>query len=94
MLNVIIAFVLDSYEAFEAARESGLDANDDGFLDDCMLFGDAVRFDASHITGTYTGVRGIFEVTLKDVPLHNRGAWRGLLLRLFATHGVRRPHFA
>ena len=75
MLNILVAFVLDSYDAFAPAAARSLEST--------AYAGDSVRFDATKVTGTKTGVSGLFEVSLNDLPANLRDEWGKLLRKLF-----------
>ena len=66
-LNICVAFVLDTYSTLEA-----LDSLEDH-----------ITFDAAQITGTETGLRGEYEVTLRHLPLQHDHERRQQLRALF-----------
>jgi len=82
MLNVLVAFVLESYDAFagsgapEQVLASGAVLRDDHVLvspEHLALYEDALGCDA----------QSTFEVKLHHLPLQKRTAWREILITLF-----------
>ena len=66
-LNICVAFVLDTYSTLEALE----------------TLEDHITFDAAQITGTDTGLRGEYEVTLRHLPLLHDHERRQQLRALF-----------
>jgi len=80
LLNIVIAFVLDSYEAHAVEIEKDKDMTLKG---GATLMTDRLEFNASRIA---PGVRGTFEVKMRALPYHTSDSWREVLVQLFSPH--------
>ena len=75
-LNIIVAFVIDTYTSLESTSEATLDD-------------DVLTFDAARVSGTDTGVSGEYEVSIAQLPFTPDDE-RGQLLANFAARPVDR----
>jgi len=90
MLNVMVAFVLESYEAY-----GGFDASEQVLDTGPILKHDRVLVNAKHLASNGLAdppdgdenrggvINGTFEVKLHQLPLRKRKAWRQILIKLF-----------
>ena len=76
-LNIIVAFVIDTYTSLESTSEAALDD-------------DVLTFDAARVSGTDTGVSGEYEVSIAQLPFTPDDERGQLLAKLFAARPVDR----
>ena len=76
-LNIIVAFVIDTYTSLESTSEAALDD-------------DVLTFDAARVSGTDTGVSGEYEVSIAQLPFTPDDDRGQLLAKLFAARPVDR----
>ena len=72
-LNIIVAFVIDTYTSLESTSEAALDD-------------DVLTFDAARVSGTDTGVSGEYEVSIAQLPFTPDDE-RGQLLAKLSPRG-------